>query len=101
MYGASDAPKIPAMLKASEDPVYRTAVGNNSDTTVPSGPYLTPISARPTIIIHSAPFGPAANIFAMDKPNTAISTDTPNITGRLPRSASQAESGIVAPKKTT
>jgi hypothetical protein len=50
MYGASDAPRIAAVLKARELPVYRTAVGKSSDNTVPSGPKVTPVNANPMII---------------------------------------------------
>ncbi len=35
MYGASEAPRIPAMLKVTEQPMYRTGAGNSSDTTAP------------------------------------------------------------------
>ncbi len=58
---------MPAKLKASELPVYRTEVGKSSEITAPSGPYVRSINARPDAIITTAPAVPAVNIGAISK----------------------------------
>src|SRR4051794_27719248 len=96
MYGASDAPKMPARLNVSELPVYRTDVGNSSDRNVPSGPYVSPISDSPIVVAAIAPPVPAENVGPNPMPNSAMPAVTQSKVRRRPtRSASQAETGIV------
>ena len=75
-----DAPTIAAPLNASDVPVYRTSVGNSSPITVPSGPYVTPISPIPIASIVATPHVPAENSGASTSPNIPITMVTLTIT---------------------
>ena len=85
---------MPARLNVSELPEYRTGVGKSSDSTVPSGPYTSPITVMPSTIISTAPVVPAANNGAITRPKKKIAMFTDSSMRRRPRSARTAEIGM-------